>query len=286
MERKEAVATYLVDLAESHSAKDSYYSTPTASKKFNDSSHGGKADRDGSDREDAASGAVRGAASAGAKPAAASADVSPAASGAARIVVKLKEVHFSTYRGWPKEAVTWVSSEKAKRRKRRKRAESGQWLPAASGASASSCLWRFCPFPSGSSSGLLRVRAEKSRVHYVAGCCCCSSINAAEAAPRAVPSRAPSSSSSSSSSTSVVVVLVVVFAVVLAVVAVDFVVNVDAVADVVADADADVEDKTLGKLDNTPGRLDKSLRKPDRTLGKPDNNALGKLDQTLGKLDN
>ena len=29
---------------------------------------------------------------------------------------------------------------------------SGQWLPAASGASASSCLcWRFCPFPSGSS---------------------------------------------------------------------------------------------------------------------------------------
>ena len=88
--------------------------------KFNiDATHGSKADRDGSDREDAASGAVRGAAS-GAKPAAASAAVSPpAASGATRIVVKLKEIKFSTYPGWPKEAVFGVSKEKTKRGRRR-----------------------------------------------------------------------------------------------------------------------------------------------------------------------
>ena len=85
---------------------------------------------------------------------------------------------------------------------------SGQWLPAASGASASSCLWRFCPFPSGSSSGLLRGCASARREKRAGSRCCCWRcccwlplllLNAAEAAPRAVPSRVPSSSSSTES---------------------------------------------------------------------------------------
>ena len=116
VERKETVRwepSHLVDLEESHSEKGS---DSTEEEANSDRSRGSNADPDGSDREDASSGAARGGAFSGARPAGAY----PAAPGATRNV-KARQVHIATFRGWAKEPGTsWrCSTELTKRRRRR-----------------------------------------------------------------------------------------------------------------------------------------------------------------------
>ena len=117
MERKETVRrrepTYLVDLEESHSEKGS---DSTEEEANSDRSRGSNADPDGSDREDASSGAEGGACCSGGMPA----DAYRAAPGAAPNV-KVKEGHFATFRGWAKEGETsWPCSATMTKRRRRR----------------------------------------------------------------------------------------------------------------------------------------------------------------------